>query len=120
MKNEHHCFRAILSSVALLTAALALPASAGCMQRAKASTSGFVAKSVLVVPRAKQSYYEARGFSPVGCPKDLSVMRTWTERLCSAVEQPRSGRPIDTVALLGMERPQACEEMRLGLREQGG
>lgn len=109
---------------ALMVAALSgisHSASAACLEKPRESKDGkFGAGIFMLAPESEVAIYVALGFHRVSCPKDLSVVRAYVDRLCAAGTGQGKYGPLNTDAVIGRSRTLACVSARAGLAEAGG
>lgn len=100
--------------------AISHSASAACLEKPRTSKDGKIAAAIfMIAPESEVAVYGALGFDRVSCPKDLSVVRAYVDKLCAGTGQGKYG-PLDTDAVIGRSRTLACTSARAGLVEAGG
>ena len=94
--------------------------SAACLEKPRQSKDGKIGAGIfMIAPDSEVIAYGALGFHRVSCPKDLSVIRAYVDKLCAGTGQGKYG-PLDTDAVIGRSRTLACVSARAGLAEAGG
>ena len=109
----------------VFTLAIGLLASAQSSEAAcliKTKPTGHPVQSIgvfMLAPENQVAYYESLGFVRTACPKDMSAFRVYVGRICSG-SPAGPVPPLDTVALFGQSRKDACASASAGLAEAGG
>lgn len=94
--------------------------SAACLEKPRTSKDGKIGAGIFMIsPEREVAVYGALGFHRVACPKDLSVVRAYVDKLCAGTGQGKYG-PLNTDAVIGRSRSLACVSARAGLAEAGG
>jgi hypothetical protein len=105
------------AGIVLLASASTVPAA--CLQKPRQVAGAGAVYTLMLAPEGEVAGYLSEGFTRVECPTDLSNIRRYVDRICSA--SSASGLlALDTVALLGRSRSRACVSARAGLAEAGG
>jgi hypothetical protein len=110
--------RWVLSGVGVALLAMAHSSSAVCLLKSHQAESGGLAYTLMVAPAGEVTDFASRGFVPVACPPDMSVVRAYVERLCATPGQG-SVPAVNTEVLLGLPRERVCASARAGLAETG-
>lgn len=108
----------LLSGFAIALLAASPPSSAACLLRPQSADGIATVYTLMVAPEGEVAEYIAMGFRRAQCPKDMTLIRAYVERLCG------SGRdgipPLNTDALFGRPRKLLCASAQAGLKESGG
>ncbi len=115
----HYIKRWALPATGVALLAMANSSSATCLLKSRQAESGGLAYTMMVAPASEVSDFASRGFLPVACPPDMSIVRAYVERLCATPGQG-SVPAVNTEVLLGLPRERACASARAGLAETGG